>query len=131
VRGRRRAATFDWDRSAAATIRCYQNAIAAARARDRGRLPADVRQTLLAIAESPIDDGRELASWTERCLHTEAHLRTVEADRAEILARLNELEQKLGRALTSPKPPPTVRPRWSLKRRLGKIKAGIKRRLGE
>lgn len=132
-RGTRRAATFTWERSAKATVRCYQQAIASVRAgsRTRSRLPADLVAPLRFMAESPIDDSRELAAWTERCLSGEAHLRNVEKDREQILERLNDLEREMGRALTKSDPPrQPSNARWSLGRRLGKIKAGIKRRFG-
>lgn len=131
-RGRARAATFSWERTAGATVACYQRALAARAGRPQPRVPADLLATLRCIAESPMDDGRELAAWTERCLHGEAHLRSVEKDREQILLRLNALERELGQGLTKADPPPQAgNPRWSISRRLKKIRAGIKRRLGE
>ncbi|MEZ5962232.1 MAG: glycosyltransferase family 1 protein [Planctomycetota bacterium] len=133
-RGRQRAASLSWERSADATVRCYERALAAARAGNpsRPRLPANVRDVLACVAASPHDDGRDLLAWTERCLQSERHLNAVEADRQDILRRLNELERGLGQTLTEAHPPPASPPaRWSIRRRLRKIRAGIKRRLGE
>jgi len=134
ARGRARAASFSWERSAEATVHCYRNAIAAAQAARGGRprLPADLRAAYACIVASPHDDSRDLATAMERCKSSEARLREVEVDRAKILARLNQFERDAGKRPTQPNPPPAAPPpRWSIKRRLGKIKAGIKRRLGE
>ena len=57
----------------------------------------------------------------------EYHLQSAERSRDEILRELNALQARNGLPLTSA-PVAPKRPRWSLKRRLGKIRDVFRRR---
>jgi hypothetical protein len=141
ARGRARASQFSWARCAEGVVACYERAIAVARERAQGgnrarpTLPDELERVLRIVAAAPFSEGRDLAAWKERCSHAEAHLRAVEASRAELLAKLQALERAAGHAVTPPPPPvpdlPPIdaRPRWSWRRRWGKIKAGLLRRV--
>jgi len=129
ARGRAREATFSWQRCADATVECYGRAIGKAgkgRAgkRRRAALPPDVLGALLVQAQSPFRVERELAAWQERCLSVENTLR-------ETLERLRALEPDQTPRPPAPAPappdagplpPPAAAPRFSLTRRMRKIR---------
>ena len=76
---------------------------------------------------SPWNDTRELSAWQERCLSVEYQLQSVERSRDQVLRELHALQEQDGLPLT-PAPVPSKRPRWSLKRRLQKIRDGLRRK---
>jgi hypothetical protein len=135
-RGRARAASFAWARTADCTLQCYRDAIAAAKqgSSRRPRLSAELQQALRVIAASPFGADRELRSWQDRYHAVEQHARAVEANRDEILRLFNELRSRNGQppiAVPSPLQHEPQRPRWSMRRRWRKIKARLRQRFGE
>ncbi len=109
-RGRARAAEFTWERAADGVVASYREAVDAGAARSDD----DVRVTkemLAVIAACPFHGSAatELEAWRDRCRHVEDHLRNVTAHRDELAERCRRLED-------------TGRPRWSLSRRLKKIR---------
>jgi alpha-1,3-rhamnosyl/mannosyltransferase len=113
-RGRRRVQRFSWQRCAEDTLRCYDNAIEASASRPR--LAADVCARLQSAAAYPFDQGKDLAAWRERCLAAE---RTLD----ELRRRLDLPAPEVPQRPTAPGE--DLRPRWSLKRRLKKIRDGL------
>ena len=88
-------------------------------------------RALAIIARSPFDQAGELAAWTERCLGAERRLSRAEVEGQATGQRLHELEAASGMPVT----PPTEnhnhrRPRWSLRRRIRKIRDGLRKRMG-
>jgi len=130
ARGRAREATYSWQRCADATVECYGRAIGKGNKgnklgkRRRAGLSPDVLGALLVQAQSPFRVERELAAWQERCLSVEntlretlERLRALEPDRAPSPAEATD-------AATTDTPPPAApqRPRFSLTRRMRKIR---------
>lgn len=137
-RGAARERTYSWRRTAELTLQCYQNAIATARegTSPRPKLDPAVRDSLAIAARYKFNDlERELAAWQQRCLGAEAQLTAARLHGGKLDARLRELGEE-------PPPPPVPllkeppanghgqarRPRWSLKRRIQKIRDGWNRR---
>ncbi len=142
ARGRRRERAYSWKRCAEATMDCYQKAIAQKRGIAGGRkgrrsrrqqkileLNEDLRQILEVCAKSPFFAERELAAWQERCLSVEHTLR-------ETQERLAALQPGEAAPPPPPPPPPPIfmdqaeqaeRPRFSLRRRMNKIRDGLRR----
>jgi glycosyltransferase involved in cell wall biosynthesis len=126
--GHQQAKKYSWSRTADATIACYHNAIRAAkRSRSRSSKAAKELSSVLGIiGESPFDNGSELAAWKQRCLGSEARLGEVESDREAVITRLRELERSASLPQTPlPMGDALRRPRWSLWRRLRKIRDGL------
>jgi len=128
-RGTARAREFSWSRCAEQAVACYQNAIeAASRNASRGE---DLMPLVQSIAEYPADRPGEYDSWQQRCLYAEKHARAVEGNRDEILGQLQELQTRNGEQLSEAPAPvelgaEAARPRWSLTRRLRKIRDGLR-----
>ncbi len=132
-RGREREKTFSWSRTADATVSCYRKAIQAANSSRRGdpRVSREMVRALAIIARSPFDQAGELLAWTERCLGAERRLSRAEAEGPATGRRLPELEAASGMP-TNPAPENQNhrRPRWSLRRRIRKIRDGLRKRMG-
>ena len=107
-RGRAREQGFSWKRCADATVACYRHAIEAGS--QRSVADRDLQECLWIAAHGPYRDAPDLSTWQQRC-------REVEASRDEIQQKLRALQRDNGRP----------RPRWSLRRRLRKIRDGLKR----
>lgn len=138
-RGVAREKTFSWRRTAELTFACYEKAIATAKSgkSPRKRLDPVVSDSLAIAARYKFNDlERELSAWQHRALGAEVQLNT-----AKLHAQ--KLEQQLREVGQNPVPPPKAepappaqsaphagerRPRWSLKRRLKKIRDGLQRR---
>ncbi|MGE3172060.1 MAG: glycosyltransferase family 4 protein [Planctomycetota bacterium] len=132
-RGREVEQRYSWKRCAEATIRCYERAIAESRRGKKGRkrpaLPTELVQMLQVQATSPFSADRELAAWQERCLSVENTLN-------ELRMRLNALQPEAPTPAPPPPPPvpdlaaapETSRPRFSLRRRMRKIRDSLRRR---
>ncbi len=130
ARGRAREQQYSWTRCAEATIECYGKAIGksnkAAKKRRHTSLPPETLSMLTIQAQSPFNAERELAAWQERCLSVENTLR-------ETQARLRQLEPGAPPPVAPPPPPPLVettpteasRPRFSLVRRMRKIRDSL------
>jgi glycosyltransferase involved in cell wall biosynthesis len=125
-RGRTRAADFSWDAAARAVVASYQRA---RRARQAPRLDRQLLDLWRSTAECPFSDAAELAAWRDRCLSREYQLEQTTAQRDRILAELQELQRRDGLPVTE-LPRAAQRPRWSLKRRLKKIRDGLRRKRG-
>ena len=136
ARGRQREATFSWRRCAERTFACYQNAIDSShrKARPRPTLSKPFARILSVLANSPFSAERELAAWQERCLSVEHTLGELRAEFAKVAGRA------AAPASMPPAPEPGApmvevtnaepdRPRFSLRRRMRKIRDGIKKRL--
>jgi len=130
-RGHARERSYSWRRCADAVVACYRRALQASDA--RGVTREDLYECLQVASHGPENDTAELAAWQERCLNAERHAGDVEANRDLILRKLQKLERQLGRQPSQAPPPPggngRLRPRWSLLRRLRKIRDGIRRKL--
>ena len=103
-----------------------------------------MRDSLAIAARYKFNDlERELAAWQQRCLGAESQLRTAQMHAGKLETRLAELGQQPSTPLPpAPPPPPTTRepdpalvaqmsaprPRWSLKRRIQKIRNALKGR---
>ncbi|MCA8954699.1 MAG: glycosyltransferase family 4 protein [Planctomycetes bacterium] len=129
ARGVARAAEFSWATCAERVVECYRNALrAGAQRRDRCPDPMAVLDT---IAHCPYRDIQELAAWRERCLSTENVLADVTASREDVLRQLHALQTAAGAPLTEVPPVPengaARRPRWSIARRIRKIRDGLRR----
>jgi hypothetical protein len=130
--------SYSWRRTAELTFACYERAIESAKSGTSPRHPLDprVRESLAVAARYKFNDlDRELAAWQQRCLNAEAHLNNVSAHAGKLEALLREMGQKPAPAPAPPPPVPTTmdpaaqkRPRWSLKRRIKKIRDGLNRR---
>lgn len=121
ARGREREQQYSWRRCADLVIECYRNALQASmrRRRRRATLPADLRGTLEVIARAPFNESRELAAWQERCLSVEHTLRELRAG----VDRPAEIPPQAGGPATGAT---SNRPRWSLRRRIQKIRDGLR-----
>ncbi len=107
ARGMKRAKQFSWSRCVDATLKCYEKAL---QSRPNKDLDASQIEALLqSLGNSPFSAERELLAWQDRCLSVENSLRELGG----------------GAAATDANGQP--RPRWSLKRRLGKIRAALSR----
>ncbi|HEX5054294.1 MAG TPA: glycosyltransferase family 1 protein [Planctomycetota bacterium] len=135
-RGTAREKTFSWRRTAELTFASYEKAIATARSGASPRQPLDARvvESLAVAARYKFNDlERELAAWQHRCLGAEAQLQTSRSHAAKLEVQLRELGQT---PAAPPAPPPANqaapgeprRPRWSLKRRIQKMRDGLDRR---
>ena len=134
-RGREREKSLSWARCAEATVDCYENAIRmSGKGKRRKRKPvlgSDMLAILNVCATSPFSAERELAAWQERCLSVEHSLRDTQQRLAELQpgAKVEEL----------PPVPPEVVPvepaqnyqRFSLRRRIRKIRDGLRKRAGK
>jgi glycosyltransferase involved in cell wall biosynthesis len=128
-RGVAQEKTFSWRRTAELTFACYEKAIATAKDGTSPRKPLDpvVAESLAIAARYKFNDlERELAATMHRCLGAERQLNTALVRAGKLEAQLRELGQQ-----PPPAPPPEAserRPRWSLKRRMKKIRDGLQRR---
>jgi hypothetical protein len=130
--------SYSWRRTAELTFACYVKAIESAKAGTSPRPPLDpgIRECLAVAARYKFNDlDRELAAWQQRCLNAEAQLHTVSVHAGKLEARLREMGQQPAPPPPAPPPVPTStdpalakRPRWSLKRRIKKIRDGLRRR---
>lgn len=141
ARGRAVEAGYSWARCAQQTVACYQRAIAESKKREEQRvrtvLGKDLTEVLRVQATSPFRVERELAAWQERCLSVENTLRElkqrIEASTAvgaapvAVPAPLPPSPPLAPPTLTGPQPEPQKRPRFSLSRRIQKIRDGIAR----
>jgi glycosyltransferase involved in cell wall biosynthesis len=141
-RGHAREQQYSWKRCADAVVACYRRAMDAAKKREV--TDEDLYESLRVAVHGPENETKtnhtggvgELGAWQERCLSAERHARNVEANRDLILKKLHKLEREMGRQV-SQAPQPQVegngrpRPRWSLRRRMRKIRDGIRKRLGK
>ena len=139
AKGREVEAGYSWARCAELTVESYRLAIAEAEkpanARKRPQLPKEAVEAILVQARSPFSAERELAAWQERCLSVENTLR-------ELRARIEQLQNapsatQPAQPAPAPVAPPSLplapmnaqeqapRPRFSLKRRIEKIRAGF------
>jgi len=126
ARGRRREQEYSWQRTARLTFACYERAVATARAGNGQRRPLDQRVTesLAIAARYRFNDAeRELSAWQQRCHGAEDQLRRAHQRVQQLEATLLELDQQVP-------PPPELprRPRWSLQRRIRKIRDSLRRR---
>lgn len=137
-RGRARERELSWRRTAERTFECYRKAVetAADGTSPRERPSEAVRESLRVIARYKYNDvERELAAWQHRCHGAEGQLRRA-LDYAKALeAMLQELGRKpaIARPEIQLPPAPTAgaaRPRWSVRRRMQKIRDGFRRRFG-
>ncbi len=137
-RGLAREARYTWERCAEATVKCYRAAIQAAKqgakkGGARGRTPAWIRECMGILGQSPYSDARLLADWQERCLSVENQLSEVTADREQIGRNLRELREEMRSRQDTPRDvrdvlrdePESERPRWSIKRRIDKIRRSL------
>jgi len=130
-RGRRREATFCWSRTAEGAVRCYQQAIANA-ARRPAALERDHLIDVLGVtATSKLDEAQLLAAWQERCRSVEHQLAQAKRHVAQLETRMKDHHLRPPAAPSMEPPPPMEdgprRPRWSLARRLRKIRDGLMR----
>ncbi|MBL8748068.1 MAG: glycosyltransferase family 4 protein [Planctomycetes bacterium] len=143
-RGVAREKTFSWKRTAELTFASYEKAIASAKSgkSPRKRLDPVVYESLAIAARYKFNDlERELAAWQRRAHGAEVQLNTARVHATQLEHQLREL----GERPKAPPPPPKTepkaepeasrapassekRPRWSLKRRIKKIKDGLARR---
>lgn len=123
-RGRARAAQFSWAASARQLVQVYR---AARKLRSRPRLDPQQLDLLRSTAECPFVEGAELEAWRERCLSREFQLGEVTEQRDRILAELQALQRAGGLPVTQ-LPAGPKRPRWSLKRRIAKIRDALRRK---
>ncbi|MBX3462911.1 MAG: glycosyltransferase family 4 protein [Planctomycetes bacterium] len=132
ARGKAREQTFSWRRTAERTFACYERAIASARDGTSPRRPLDptVAESLAIAARYKFNElERELAAWQQRCLGAETQLHEARLHAGKLEAQLKELGRTPVASLPwAAPPPPPKRPRWSLKRRLQKIRDGLRRR---
>lgn len=133
-RGHAREQQHSWKRCADAVVASYRRAIEASRKREV--TDEDLYESLRVASHRPENNTGELSAWQERCLNAERHARDVEANRDLILKKLQKLEMEIGRQVSQAPSTPVEgngrpRPRWSLRRRLRKIRDGIKKRLGK
>lgn len=131
AKGREHARTFDWSRTAVATLDCYRAAREASNdgSSQRPRLAPELVETLRIQSTSKFDDARRAAEWEQRFRSSEAGLAELHGHCAELEARIRDQGESPPPA---PPPPPVQprRPRWSLRRRLRKIRDGLRRRPG-
>lgn len=145
-RGIQREQQFSWRRTAELTLASYQKAIETAKngTSPRKQLDVSVRDSLAIAARYKFNDlERELAAWQQRCLGAESQLRTAQMHAGKLETRLAELGQQPSPPPPAPPPPPPTtrepdpalvaqmtapRPRWSLKRRIQKIRNALKGR---
>lgn len=138
-RGVAREKTFSWRRTAELTLACYEKAIATAKAGTSPRKPLDaaVFESLASAARYKFNDlERELAAWQNRCLGAESQLHAARVHAGKLESQLREVGQRPAPAPPVPPTPPASpratsageRPRWSLQRRIKKIRDGLRRR---
>jgi hypothetical protein len=130
-RGVRQERRYSWRRTAELTLECYRHAIESARTRKSPRTPLDerVRESLAIAARYKFNDvERELAAWQQRCLGAEAQLQQARDHARRLETDLRELGHQPPPLLPLPQSTSPRRPRWSLKRRLQKIRDGLNRR---
>jgi glycosyltransferase involved in cell wall biosynthesis len=130
--GREQERRYSWSRMAEATVDCYERAAAESRKgknkRKRPVLTPELFAVLQVQAHSPFQTERELAAWQERCLSVENTLR-------ETQQRLRALQPDADLPAPPPPPapaapePPAPRPRFSLRRRMQKIRDSLRKRL--
>jgi glycosyltransferase involved in cell wall biosynthesis len=135
ARGSAREQTFSWRRTAELTFACYEKAIATAKDGTSPRRPLDasVAESLAIAARYKFNDlERELAAWQQRCLGAEAQLHTARLHAGKLEAQLRDLGREPAPApapaLPAAAATPEKRPRWSLRRRIKKIRDGLQRR---
>lgn len=140
ARGHAREKTFSWKRTAELTFACYEKAIASAKdgTSPRKKLEPRIAESLAIAARYKFNDvERELAAWQQRCIGAENQLRTSRGHAQKLEEQLREIGRQPVAAPPPeplpPKPQPHAepqakRPRWSLKRRIEKIKSGLNRR---
>ncbi len=130
-RGHATEQQYSWKRCADAVVACYQRAIETAK--QRRVTDGDLYECLRVASHRPDNHTGELSAWQERCLSAERHARDVEVNRNQILKKLQKLERQLGRQVSEAAPAHEgngrPRPRWSLRRRIRKIRDGIRKRL--
>lgn len=137
ARGREVEASYSWNRCADLVIDCYRKAIEESRkpeaSRKRPKIADSVVEALLVQANAPFSVERELAAWQERCLSVENTLRELRAriDQQQSVC-MSPVEHATPMPATSvvAEPGPSLaepRPKFSLKRRIQKIRAGLAR----
>jgi glycosyltransferase involved in cell wall biosynthesis len=142
ARGREVEASYSWSKCAELTIACYRNAIDESRkpeaARKRPKLTTAATESLQVQAVAPFSVERELAAWQERCLSVENTLRElrVRIDQQQP-PKMETPSMAQPPAAAPPMPAPTLmsptedpRPKYSLMRRIRKIRAGFMRWAG-
>ncbi len=150
AQGREVEAGYSWLRCAEQTIECYRKAIAeSSKQTSEGKstkLAPAVIESLLVQARAPFSTERELAAWQERCLSVENTLRELrvrldQAQSAPMPAATLAGFAQTAPQMAAPPPPPALalapmtesdspqpqRPRFSIARRLQKIRAGLAR----
>ena len=132
-RGVAREKTFSWRRTAELTFACYEKAIATAKDGTSPRKPLDpaVYESLASAARYKFNDlERELAAWQQRCLGAESQLHAARVHTGKLESQLREGGQRPAAAPPShgQHGPQGKRPRFSLKRRIKKIRDGLQRR---
>ena len=145
ARGREVEKSYSWTRCAELTVESYRQAVAAsqlpAAARKRPTLGIESVESLLVQTRAPFSVERELAAWQERCLSVENTLRELRVRLEQHQAAANQqTTQATAQPVVAPptlplapmrdeSPQSTVgtesRPRFSLKRRIEKIRAGL------
>ena len=139
AKGREVEAGYSWAKCAELTVQSYRLAIEESEKspneRKRPQLPTEAVEAILVQARSPFSAERELSAWQERCLSVENTLR-------ELRARIEQLQSvpsatQPAQPAPAPIAPPSLplapmnahehepRPRFSLKRRIEKIRAGL------
>ncbi len=142
-RGVQRERTFSWRRTAELTLACYERAIATSKQRTspRAALEPRIRESLAIAARYKFNDlERELAAWQQRCHGAEGQLHAARIHATRLEAQLQDLGQQPSVPPPPPPPPPPPllssrpglhrepTPRWSLKRRIRKIREALTRR---
>lgn len=141
-RGVAREKTFSWKRTAELTFASYEKAIATAKSGKSPRKTLDpvVAESLAIAARYKFNDlERELAAWQQRAFGAETQLNAAKLHASQLEAQLRD-DGKTPVAAPKPESPPSPppatngaaterRPRWSLKRRMKKIRDGLKKRM--
>lgn len=145
ARGREVEKGYSWSRCAELTVESYRRAISAAKkpqsARKRPTMGAESVESLLLQARAPFSAERELAAWQERCLSVENTLRElrVRLEQHQAAAAASAASTSAASSVAPPSPPlaPMAgdakepgangesRPRYSLRRRIQKIREGF------
>lgn len=150
AKGREVEAGYSWTRCAEQTIACYRKAIDESAkpeaVRKRPKLAPAAVESLLVQAKAPFSTERELAAWQERCLSVENTLRELrvrldQLQSAPLPATATAASTQQAQQSVEPPPPPALplapmdenrssqshRPKFSIKRRIQKIRAGLAR----
>ena len=145
ARGREVEKGYSWTRCAELTVESYRQAIAASKqaqsARKRPTLGVESAESLLVQARAPFSTERELAAWQERCLSVENTLRELRLrlEQHQAAAAASAAATSAPSTIAPPSPPLAPmsveakdpvdagepRPKFSLRRRIQKIRAGL------